>query len=125
VAFAAFLSLVAAALLACGSSRRQLQSITLNPATAHGQAQFTATGFYSDGSTVTPLPAKWFTIMPWYKELNFVQFFDLDDTGKASCNGNAGTFDVVASAPVDPHVPLSQMTPTSAQVSGRAHLTCP
>jgi len=111
--------------LACGSSTRQLQSLTVSPSAASSQAQFTATGVYSDGSKVTPLPALWFTIRPWYNAANPVQFFTLDATGSASCNGNAGTFTVVATAPINSGYPLSQMTSTTPQVSGTAQLTCP
>ena len=41
-----FLLAIAAGLLACGSSR-SLQSVTVSPATATSQAQFTATGAYN------------------------------------------------------------------------------
>ena len=114
-------------LSSCGShfSSRKLQSISITPTTANNQAQFVATGYYSDGSKVTPLPALWFTIMPWYNELNEIQFFNLDEHGKSACNGNQGTFNVVAIAPVDPRFPLAQMTPTTPQVSGMARLVCP
>jgi hypothetical protein len=118
--------LIAFSMLACGSGgSSQLQSISLSPATASGQAQFTATGTYTNGSKVTPLPALWFPIRAWYNEANPVQWIDLDAIGKASCNGITGTFSVVATAPVDPHFPLSQMNSTSPQVSGMAQLTCP
>ena len=119
------LLLATVSILACGAGHGQLQSITISPPAANGQAQFTATGSYSNGSRVTPLPALWFTIRPWYNAANPVQFFNLDATGKASCNGNAGTFTVVATAPVDPHFPLSQMNSTTPQVSGMAQLICP
>jgi hypothetical protein len=120
--------LVAYILVACGTSplpKGQLQSVTINPATASSQAQFTATGSYSDGSKVTPLPALWFPRMLWDPELNPVQWINLDETGKASCNGNAGTFIVFATAPVDPKFPLSKMDSATPQVSGTAQLSCP
>jgi hypothetical protein len=136
------LLLVAAFLLACGTSQRQLQSVSISPATAKrqlqsvsisppaasGQAQFVATGFYSDGSQVTPLPALWFPIRPWYNAANPVNFFNLDDTGKASCIGSGGSpaaFAVFATAPSDPNFPLSQMDEFTPQVSGAAQLSCP
>jgi hypothetical protein len=109
---------------ACGARPPQLQSISVSPAIVDGQVQFTATGYYTDGSKVTPLSALWFTIRPWYNAVNPVQFFNLDETGKASCNGNAGTFSVVATAPIDPHYPLSQTNSATPQVSGMAQLTC-
>jgi hypothetical protein len=119
--------LIACVLAGCGTGQSpnvRLQSVTINPATASSQAQFTATGTYTDGSKVTPLPALWFTIRPWYNAANPVQFFNLDKAGKASCNGNAGTFSVAATAPADPHFPLSQMNSTTPQVSGMAQLIC-
>jgi hypothetical protein len=127
LAFYAVVLLIACVLVACGTSHGpngQLQSVSISPAAANGQAQFTATGSYTDGSKVTPLPALWFTIRPWYNAANPLQFFNLDATGKASCNGITGTFSVVATAPVDPRFPFSQMDSTTPQVSGTAHLTC-
>jgi len=122
------LLLVAGAMLACGS-HSQLQSITISPATAdakdysNGQVQFTATGIYTDGSHVKPLTALWTPGFPWdvaWPALN------LDSAGLASCGGvNPGSYGIFASAPVDPHLPLSQMTMTTPQVGGNAMLTCP
>jgi len=120
--------LVVCVLAACGTSYlpgRQLQSVTISPATAGSQAQFTATGFYSDGSKVTPLPARWFPSKPWYvPPMNPLNWGSVDETGKASC-GVTGSFGVFATAPVDPNFPLSQMTPTTPQVFGSAQLNCP
>lgn len=118
--------LVACMMVACGTSHGPLlQSVTISPATASGQAQFTATGFYSNGSKVTPLPVLWFPVQPWYvPPMNPVNHGSVDETGKAVC-GVTGSFSVFATAPVDPHFPLSQMTPTTPQVSGMAQLTCP
>jgi hypothetical protein len=60
--FAALVFAVSAG-LSCGSSQGQgqLQSITLNPATADAtEVQFTATGHYVNPShTVTPQPVAW------------------------------------------------------------------
>jgi hypothetical protein len=122
--------LVAAGMVACSSISNhvpnvQLQSVTISPATANSQAQFTATGVYSDGSKVTPLPALWFPFKLWYvPPMNPVNWGSVDETGKASC-GVTGSFSVFATAPVDPHFPLSQMTPTTPQVFGTAQLSCP
>jgi len=121
--------LVACVLVACGISHGpsvRLQSVTISPATASSQGQFTATGFYSDGSKVTPLPALWFPIQPWYvPPMNPVRQMEVDETGSAVCGAVPGTFAVVATAPVDPHLPLSKMDPNTPQVSGAAQLTCP
>jgi hypothetical protein len=116
--------LIAFSMLACGSgSSNQLQSVSVSPATASGQAQFTATGTYSNGSKVAPLTALWSQNSPWSQGV--ANEFSLDTNGKASCLALAGTFMIQATAPVDPHEPLSQMGPTTPQVYGTAQLTCP
>ena len=120
------LLVIASSILACGLGRpRMLQSVSISPTTASSQGQFTATGTYTDGSKVTPLPVVWFPIMPWYNQLNQVRWINLDATGKASCNGNPGSFSVIATAPVDPHVSLTQMNSLTLQMWGTAQLTCP
>jgi hypothetical protein len=46
--------------LACGSSNRQLQSITIDEVANGQQIQFTATGTFSASpTTVSPLPVSW------------------------------------------------------------------
>jgi hypothetical protein len=121
-----FISLaLAIPVLSCGMGHKQLQSITISPAVATSRAQFVATGHYSDGSQVSPLPAQWFTIMPWYNEFNEIQFFHLDANGQASCADNSGTFTVAVIAPVDPRIPAAQMTPATPQINATARLTCP
>jgi hypothetical protein len=124
--------LIAFFMLACGSSS-QLQSVSISPATAdakdyaNGQVQFTATGTQKDGSQVKPLTALWTPAPPW--SLTPQQpwpAITLDSTGLASCgSANPGTYTIVATAPVDPHFPLSQMTMSTPQVGGAATLTCP
>jgi len=117
------LLLIAFSMLACGSSNR-LQSIRISPATASSHAQFTATGTYADGSKVVPLDALWSQNSPWVKN-QIADKISVDANGMASCLTAAGTFSIQATAPVDPHVPLSQMGPTTLQVYGTAQLTCP
>jgi len=122
------LLLIAISIVACGNGNgnRQLQSITVSPASARSQAQFTATGKYTDGSTVSPLTALWSQDNPWIKaQIVPVEIVVDSTTGMASCGSIAGTFTVDATAPVDPHFPVSQMQPTTPQVSGTAQLTCP
>jgi hypothetical protein len=118
--------LIAFFVLACGSSNvfnSTLKSITVTPATAGEQAQFTATGTYANGRTVSPLSALWTEGNPWVSSLIFPPGITVDATGFASCN-RAGTYTVEATAPADPHVPLSQLGPTTPQVSGMAQLSC-
>jgi hypothetical protein len=116
-------------LLACGSTAPQLVSITINPATAtaldsaSGEIQFVATGTYTDGHTVMPLPVFWGEHAPWIMT---------PDPGGVSVNGNGlaqcttfkGTVPIVAIAPKDPAIPLAAMTISTTVVSGTAQLTC-
>ena len=117
------LLLIAVSMLGCGASGNRLQSISINPATASSQAQFIATGMYTDGNKVTPLAALWSPGNPW--ALAPTEPIRLDSTGKASCLTVPGTFAVWATAPIDPNVPLSQVTAGTPQVHGTAQLSCP
>jgi hypothetical protein len=45
--------------------------------------------------------------------------------GLAQCSGLNGTITIVATAPMDPNMPLSKMTVMTMNVSGVAQLTCP
>jgi hypothetical protein len=125
VAFSLLL-FAAAVLLACGSNH--LESITVTPATAdaqdfpNGQVQFTATGVYSNGNRVDPIPALWSQGNPW--ALTPIAIV-IDSTGLASCGSVAGTFPVTATAPRDRSIAVSDMTMNTKQVSGTAMLTCP
>lgn len=124
--------LIAFSMLACSSGNQPqslphsiLQSISIDPTTASGQAQFTATGKYADGSKVTPLTALWSDNNPWVQN-EIVPKIALDANGGVSCNSApAGTYAVWATAPIDSSVPISQLEPTTLQVHGTAQLTCP
>ena len=59
------LLLVVVSILSCGANHGQLKSISIGPAAAFGQVQFTATGTYSDGSKVSSLPVLWSAGNPW------------------------------------------------------------
>jgi hypothetical protein len=93
-----FLTLVLAAsfLLSCGASQGpgQLQSITVSPATADAEAQFTATGYYVHPShTVTPQPATWAACYQGAPTTDVT----VTTTGTAQCaSGAAGTYTVFA-----------------------------
>lgn len=91
-----FLALVLAASLAlsCGSGSSQLQSITVSPATAEGQAQFVATGYYSNPThTVTPQPANWVACQQNAPTADV----SVTNTGVAQCaSGAAGTYSIKA-----------------------------
>jgi len=120
--------LVAWLIAACGANHipnGQLQSVTISPASASGQAEFTATGFYSDGSKVKPLPALWSDNNPWVGN-NILPKINVGANGRISCgSAPAGPYTIEATAPVDPHVPVSQLGPNTPQVHGTAQLTCP
>ena len=119
------LLVVAALNLSCAANHKQLKSITISPTTAAGQALFTATGTYSDGSKVTPLPVLWSEGNPWVTSEVVPEGIAVMGNGMASCNPVVGTFTVQGTAPVDPRMPVSQMTPMTPQVHGTARLTCP
>jgi len=111
--------------LCCGSGHGELKGITVSPPTAAGQAQFTATGVYSDGTKVSQLPVLWSQGNPWVMSDLATEGIVVSSSGMASCEPVVGTFMVQATAPVDPHIPVSQMVLTTQQVHGTARLSCP
>ena len=124
-----FLALVLAASLAlsCGSSSSQLQSITLSPATAEGQAQFVATGYYSNPThTVTPQPATWVACQQNAPTADV----SVTSTGVAQCaSGAAGAYSIKAwdipnKAGTYP-CPSQTACSGGCAVWGTAQLTCP
>jgi len=128
------LFLIALFLLACGSSR-QLQSLSINPATAdaqtypNGQVQFTAMGTYTGSSQTTAVSALWWTTSPWTypPDTPTPAIINLSSTGLAQCYPSAppGTYLIYAVAPVDPSVMVSQMTMMTKQLAATAQITCP
>jgi hypothetical protein len=129
----AALFLIAFFLLACGSSSssRQLQSLSINPATAdaqkfpNGQVQFTAMGAFSGSSQTSAVSALWWTTQPWtYPPAPTT--ISLSSSGVAQCDPMvAGTFTIYAVAPKDPSIPPSQMTMMTPQIVATAQITCP
>ena len=95
----------------CGgtSTPRQLQSITISPATAtaqNGQAQFTATGqFNTAPMTVTPLSVTWVERGPGI-DIAGPGYSLTDGPLKAQCI-LPGSLTIVAFAPADPSAPAS------------------
>lgn len=119
------LLVIALSLLACGNSR-QLQSLSISPATANGQVQFNAIGTFSGSSQTSAVSALWWTTQPWtYPPTPFI--ITVSSSGLAQCTAfaPAGTYMVWAVAPVNPNAPLSAMTMTTLQVVATAQLTCP
>jgi len=140
-----FLGLAACMLWACGSSHRQIQSISLSPASAdaqdypNGKVQFVATGHYDAApTTVTPLQAGWGVASE--QLVSGVETFGLangalsvDTNGVAQCAaGASGTYavgawvslSVTGPPPSCPSGPFGQPYACSA-VLGTAQLTCP
>lgn len=127
--FDAPLLLLGLSVLACGCGVSQLESISISPDTAtaqdsaSGKVQFTATGTYTDGRTVSPLTAFWGFHAPWI-EIPDPGGVSVDSNGLAQCTTFKGTIPIVAIAPKNPGTPLSAMTMTTPLVSATAHLTC-
>lgn len=59
------MSLIALSMLACGSSTRQLQSLSISPAAGSTQVQFTAIGTFVGSSQTAAVNAMWWTNQPW------------------------------------------------------------
>lgn len=129
------LGIAAFALLACGSPARQVQSITLSPASAdaqaypNGQVPFVATGYYNVApTTVTPLQANWGAALGTLPANDAVT---LDANGVAQCSaGASGTYTVAAwvNLPVKGTPPCPSFPYGAASCShvlGTAKLTCP
>lgn len=132
VSFLAILTL--AITLACGSSPRILQSVSLSPATAGAQGnpvQFTATGYFNEQpSPLKLLPDEWGAC---YQNQRTVDV-SVSADGLAQCAAGAvGTYTVWAWAergggscgpagtvPVNPCGGAGE-----CQVAGTAQLTCP
>lgn len=129
------LGVAACVLLACGSPARQVQSITLSPATAdaqnypNGQVPFLATGYYNSApTTVSPLQANWGAASGSLPANGAVT---IDANGVAQCSaGASGTYTIGAwvNLPVKgtPPCPLFPYgTASCSHVLGTAKLTCP
>jgi hypothetical protein len=123
------------AIAGCGgatSSSRQLQSLTVTPASADAQAspggkvQFTATGTFNMAPmTVMSPPVLWSIGSPFGSPPPTMPAASIDSTGLAQCNGFVGRVIIEATAPTEPEIPLLQMTSMTMTVSGMAQMTCP
>lgn len=133
------------ALAGCGGSNRQLQSLSVSPASTAaqgGQAQFTATGQFSSMPTsVYPASVSWWQSPPVIDPPSTM--FDLGLTSQpftAQCFGFAGmTITITAIAPMDagklnPSISLGTFsdlvlnhtaTQESGFVAATATMTCP
>ena len=98
--------LAVGALSGCGGSNRQLQSLSISPASTNsqaGQAQFTATGQFSSMPTsVSPASVSWWESPPIIDPPS--SMFGLALTSQpftAQCSGFSGPITVTAIAPMD------------------------
>jgi hypothetical protein len=115
------LCFAAALAVGCGSSNRQLQSITVNAVANGSQVQFVATGnFSASPTTVTPLPVSWFLAEMTQEYALTAQPFVVP------CNtmGPAVLGPVTAMAPADPHAPSSGLIVGTKMVVGTTPVPC-
>ena len=98
--------LAVGALTGCGGSNRQLQSLSVSPASTNaqaGQAQFTAAGqFSSMPMSVSPTAVSWWQNPPAIDPPS--NMFSLTLTSEpfmAQCSGFSGTITITAIAPMD------------------------
>jgi hypothetical protein len=131
------LLIAAAVALSCSAApQHQLQSITLNPATAdaqdypNGQVPFVATGHYNIAPmTVTPLSASWGTCTSQFTAAAAVS---VTQNGMAQCaSGAAGTYTVWANDPLPMSSTGVYSCPAATACGGgcviqaNAQITCP
>lgn len=132
VLFVAALTIV---LVRCGGnmmanmSSRQLQSMTVTPATASSTnggtgVQFTATGMYSMAPVTVMSPPVLWSIGGAFTAAPVPAGVSIDAQGMARCTGFVGTIMIAATAPMDPNMPLSKMSMMTSNVAGTAQFTC-
>jgi len=110
-------------------SARQMQSITVSPASADprnsgGMVQFTAMGNFNMDPMMAATPVRWSVGNPFSAQ-PVPAGVSVDMNGLAQCTGFMGMVMIEATAPVDPNMPLSKMTMSTMNVTGMAQLTCP
>jgi len=131
-----FLVFFGLAIAGCGgsmmSSSRQMQSLTVTPASADAQAfpggkvQFTAMGTFNMApNTVMSPPVVWSIGSPFSSPPVNMPAASVDANGLAQCNSFVGKVLVEATAPTEPEIPILQMTSMTSTVTGTAQMTCP
>jgi hypothetical protein len=115
------LLLVSSLTLACGSSNRRLQSITMTQTANGQQIEFVATGnFSSSPTTVTSIPVEWSVQLmappPQLYTLTTQPFL-------FECTAS-GPFPIVAHAPSDPNAPLSGSWSSARMIQASTVITC-
>lgn len=111
------------------SSTRQMQSITVSPMAAdpmssNGMVQFSAMGNFNMAPMSANVPVRWSLGNPFSTQ-PAPMGVSINQNGLAQCSGFMGTVTVEATAPMDPNMPISQMSMNSMNVTGMAQLTCP
>jgi hypothetical protein len=111
------------------ASNRQMQSIMVTPMSAdamasHGMVQFSAMGNFNMAPMSASVPVRWSLGNPFSTQPPPAGV-SISPTGLAQCSGFMGMITVQATAPMDPNMPLSQMSMSSMNVTGMAQLTCP
>ncbi|MGB6132604.1 MAG: hypothetical protein WBG54_12555 [Acidobacteriaceae bacterium] len=124
------LAAAALAMAGCATGNRELESLSITPATANSSSvQFTATGHWSQSpTTVTPEPATWGACTTGGVPTTDVT---VSSTGLAACaSGAKGTYNVFA---WDPQYGatgamcdwVTACGPGCGRVSATVQLTCP
>ena len=107
--------------LACGSSNRRLQSITMTQTANGQQIEFVATGnFSSSPTTVTSIPVEWSVQLmapPPQQYTLTTQPFLFECTAP-------GPFPIVVYAPSDPNAPLRGSWSSARMIQASTVLTC-
>lgn len=111
------------------NTTREMQSITVTPMTADpmasgGMVQFMAMGNFNMAPMSASVPVRWSLGSPFSTQ-PAPMGVSISANGLAQCSGFMGMITVEATAPMDPNMPLSQMSMTSRNVTGMAQLTCP
>jgi len=111
------------------SSTRQMQSITVSPMTAdpmssNGMVQFSAMGNFNMAPMSANVAVRWSLGNPFSTQ-PAPMGVSINQNGLAQCSGFMGMITVEATAPMDPNMPMSQMSRNSLNVTGMAQLTCP
>ena len=110
-------------------STRQLESIMVSPASAdaknsNGMVQFSAMGTFNMAPISATPQVRWSIGNPFSGQ-PVPLGVSIDANGLAMCSGFNGMVQIMATAPADPNMPLSQMSTMTMNVSGMAQLTCP
>jgi hypothetical protein len=111
------------------NSTRQMQSMTVTPMSVDpmasgGMVQFTAMGNFNMAPMSANVPVRWSLGSPFSTQ-PAPMGVSINQNGLAQCSGFMGMITVEATAPMDPNMPISQMSMNSMNVTGMAQLTCP